>query len=53
MEENDEKTLKLPPTSTRIFVYENEPIEVILAQYKKCNSVNQGVNGEDFLIGKT
>lgn len=50
MEENDEKTLKLSPTSTRIFVYENEPIEVILAQYKKCNSVNQGMNGKNLLI---
>ena len=50
MEKNDEKTLKLSPTSTRIFVNENEPIEVILAQYKKCNSVNQGMNGKNLLI---
>ena len=52
MEKNDEKPLKLSSTSTRIFVNEKEPIKVILAQYKKCNSVDQEMSGENFLIWK-
>ena len=52
MEKNDEKPLKLSPTSTRIFVNEKEPVKVILTQHEKCNSVNQEMSGENFLIWK-
>ena len=53
MEQQSEKYFQSSPAFTDILVNKEQPIQVVLAQHKKCNAIQEGMYREDLLIWKT